>query len=135
MSAPTPVFQESLSVLPPSPQKMKIWADLGSLSWSRVSPLNEDLDRSWQFELSGVPLPQVSGSSDVETNFCILRGYQLVSLFVDSQELKLCVNCAFKSKMQDLRKHIGFLLGPFFKYGEGTWLFISMRYALVIRIT
>ena len=65
LSVPTQVFQECWSGVqpppPPPPPPMNIWADLGtlSLSWSGVPPSskNENLGRSWHFELVWSTLP------------------------------------------------------------------------------
>ena len=72
---------------------MKIWVDLGTLSWSGVPPPNENLGRSWHFWLSWFGPPThprkmqiwidlgtlaFCGNWYVETNHCIPQGYHLV---------------------------------------------------------
>ena len=53
------------------PQKIEIWSGLGT---------------TWHVEFWLPPSPRVSGSSYVETNFCIPRGYHLVQLLANPRQ-------------------------------------------------
>ena len=84
---------------PPPPLKIKIWADLGTLSltWSGSTP----------HPPTPHPHPRVSGSSYAETNFCILRGYHLVvfwgDLCVSWYWPAQCSSCSFTKILQLLQ--------------------------------
>ena len=85
LSAPTQVFEECWSGVPPPSLKMEIWSGLGTLGFELVRSLpppwkfGQHLAFGFEMVWSSPPTPKdLCGSRCVETNRCVPQGHRLV---------------------------------------------------------